>query len=192
MTRRSRLWGAVGMMGLLAALTLPRLLTGQEDPRKASAAPDVWKPLRPLEGTWLGSGQGTPGESTVERWYEFIMSGRFMHARNKATYKPQEKSPKGQNHEDWSLFSYDQARGKLILRQFHMEGFVNEYVLDSVSPDGKTLVFITERIENIAAGWRARETYHLLSDTEFEETFELAPAGKDFEVYSRSRLKRVR
>jgi hypothetical protein len=39
--------------------------------------------------------------------------------------------------------------------------------------------------------WRARETYAVFSADEFEEIFELAEPGKDFELYSRMRLKRV-
>lgn len=36
-----------------------------------------------------------------------------------------------------------------MLRQFHVEGFVNEYTLDSVSENGKVLEFVAVRIENI-------------------------------------------
>lgn len=54
------------------------------------------------------------------------------------------------------------------------------------------LVFTTEAIENIPAGWRARETYIVHGLDEFEEIFELAEAGKGFELYSRARLKRVK
>jgi hypothetical protein len=77
------------------------------------------------------------------------------------------------------------------LRQFHVEGFVNQYVqnADSAAP---RLVFTTESIENIPAGWRARETYVVLGPDQFEEVFELAEPGKEFELYSRARLKRVR
>ena len=90
------------------------------------------------------------------------------------------------------MFSYDRSLKKLILRQFHVEGFVNEYVLDSIAPDGKSLEFTTVRIENIAAGWRAKETFRILSPDEFVEAFSLAPPGKDFEVYSETHLKRVK
>jgi hypothetical protein len=110
--------------------------------------------------------------------------------RNKAFYPPQEKNPQGEVHTDWGLFSYDMGRKKFVLRQFHVEGFVNQYVLDSIAPDGKTLVFVTESIENIPAGWRAKETYKLTSNDEFTEVFELAPPGKDFSVYSESVLKK--
>ncbi len=56
--------------------------------------------------------------------------------------------------------------------------------------DGKTIVSTTEGIENIPAGWRARETYKILGVDEFVEVFELAKPEKDFEVYSESHWRR--
>jgi hypothetical protein len=79
-----------------------------------------------------------------------------------------------------------------VLRQFHAEGFVNQYVMTSSSADGKTIVFTTESIENIPAGWRARETYKIINADEFIEVFELAEPGKDFDVYSESRHRRIK
>jgi len=58
------------------------------------------------------------------------------------------------------------------------------------SADGKTFVFVSEAIENIPAGWKARLTYRFLSPDEFEQTFDLASAEKDFECYSRGIMKR--
>jgi hypothetical protein len=105
-------------------------------------------------------------------------------------YQPQDKSPKGETHEDLGLFSFDTTRRRAILRQFHVEGFVNQYVADLDSqPD--TLVFTSEAIENIPPGWRARETYVVLGPNEFEEVFERAEPGKPFELYSRARFKHV-
>jgi len=57
-------------------------------------------------------------------------------------------------------------------------------MLDSISPDGKSLEFTTVRIENIAPGWRAKEAYRIVSADEFVETFSLSPPGKEFAVYS--------
>ncbi|MGH9939978.1 MAG: hypothetical protein ACREAM_27365, partial [Blastocatellia bacterium] len=96
------------------------------------------------------------------------------------------------------LFSYDRARKQFVLRQFHVEGFVNQYALASAKTDGKpdgetdgkTLIFTTESIENIPPGWRARETYKIISEEEFIEVFELAAPGKEFQVYSENHLKR--
>ena len=88
--------------------------------------------------------------------------------------------------------SYDRARETLIFRHFHIEGFVNHYILNELADDSQTFRFITEGIENIPPGWLARETYRVLSPNEFVEVFELAAPGKDFEVYSENRFQRVR
>jgi hypothetical protein len=101
------------------------------------------------------------------------------------------QEPKGESHEDVAVFSFDRSRGRAIFRQFHVEGYVNQYVADADSQPGK-VVFTTEAIENIPAGYRARETYVVVGQDEFDEIFELAEPGKPLELYSRAHLKRVR
>ena len=162
------------------------LATGQ-----ASPPTDALAPLAPLVGRWTGTTEGQPGSGTVEREYERILNSRFIQVRNRSTYPPQEKNKKGETHQDVGVFSFDSGRKQIVLRQFHTEGFVNQYVLDPASVPGK-LVLVTEAIENIPAGWRARETYILTGADQLEEIFELAPPGKEFEPYSRSRLTRAR
>ena len=39
---------------------------------------------------------------------------------------------------------------------------VNQYALESIAPAGKTIIFVTESIENIPVGWHAKETYQVL------------------------------
>jgi hypothetical protein len=80
---------------------------------------------------------------------------------------------------------------RFVFRQFHVEGFVNQYVLDYLAPDGQTIAFVTEAIENIPTGWRAKETYTILNSDEFTEIFELAAPDKDFQTYSESHFKRA-
>jgi hypothetical protein len=53
-------------------------------------------------------------------------------------------------------------------------------------------VFETERIENIPEGWRARETFKIISQDEYGEVFELAEPQKEFAVYAESHWKRVK
>ena len=53
------------------------------------------------------------------------------------------------------------------------------------------LVFVGDAIENIPAGFRARETYTFNGSDELEEVFEIAEPGEDFVLYSKARLKRV-
>jgi hypothetical protein len=167
--------------GVLAVLTISTVLA-------QTSANDALAPLDFLIGRWEGTSEGKPGSGTVRREYSRALGGRFIQGHNASTYPPQERNPKGEKHEDVGYFSFDSARKRLVLRQFHVEGFVNQYVAD---PSAKPLVFMTEAIENIPAGWRARETYAVIGPDAFEEVFELAEPGKDFEVYSRTRLKRV-
>jgi len=113
-------------------------------------------------------------------------------ARNTSTYAPQKKNLSGEVHDDVGFYRFDRARRRAVLRQFHVEGFVNQYVATESALDSDVLVFESEAIENIPAGWRARETYRFSGADAFEEIFELAEAGKDFALYSRAQLRRVR
>jgi hypothetical protein len=161
---------------------------GADEPR-AGAREDVWAPVRFLIGDWTGEANGQPGKGTSKRSYRFVLEDRFIKEQNVSTYPPQPKNPNGEVHEHHSYLSYDRARRRMVLRQFHQEGFVNEYAALPVS--GSSVVFESESIENVPVGWRARETYTVLSPDEFVETFEIAPAGGQFAVYSQTRLKRA-
>ncbi|HEU4365084.1 MAG TPA: hypothetical protein VFT13_06415, partial [Candidatus Krumholzibacteria bacterium] len=88
--------------------------------------------------------------------------------------------------------SYDRERKTLVLRQFHQEGFVNQYVLNAAESKPGKLVFDSERFENFDNRWKARETYEIRSVDEFVETFELGEPGKKLEVYSRNHFKRYK
>lgn len=166
-------------------LTLPLFMKGQSKPR-----PDVWEPIRFLVGKWEGRGSGQPGASKVQREYRFVLNDKFIHVQNRSVYEPQPRNINGEIHEDWGIISFDKSRKQFVLRQFHVEGFVNQYVNTTTSADGKTIVFVSEGIENIPNGWRARETYKIVSADEFIEVFELAEPGKEFELYSEGHFHR--
>lgn len=150
---------------------------------------DPWEPMRYFEGNWKSTSSGEPGNGSGERSYRFILNNRFMEGRNRAVYPPQEKNKSGERHEDTGIYSYDESQKKFVLRQFHGEGFVNTY-LQQETNDPKRIVFESEAIENIPAGWRARETWIINSPEEFTERFELAEPGKDFALYSETKLRR--
>jgi hypothetical protein len=169
----------------IAMLAMPT--AAQENTPKS----DRFGPLRFLAGTWRGDQTGKPGRGTVERMYQFVLNDRFLQETNTSTYPPQEKNKTGEVHHHMSMIGFDAARKRLVFRQFHTEGFVNTYV-EAPGADVKTIVFVTESIENIPTGWRARETYTILNDNEFIERFELAEPGREFELYSEAHLKRVR
>ena len=152
---------------------------------------DPWSPLRRFVGEWSGSATGEAGDGTVTRKYVFVMNGRYVHETNTSRYPPQKQNKSGEVHEHWGIFSYDKGRKALVLRQFHVEGFVNTYRQAVTTAGTVSLVFESESFENFSNTWKARESYEFLSDDEFIETFELAPQGKPFQVYSRNHLKRV-
>lgn len=152
----------------------------------------IWLPLKFMIGSWSGVSEGQPGKGIYERSYQIVLNKKFIEIKNKSSYPPSSENPKGEVHEDRGYISYDKSRKTFVMRQFHIEGFVNQYKIESISPDGKSIVFISENIENIPVGFRARESYQVINENEFTETFELAEPGKDFELYSKAKLKRVR
>lgn len=147
----------------------------------------VWLPFSGFIGEWIGTGKGADGAGTYERSYRQVLNKNYIEVRNKTIYPPNEKAKSGYTHEDVGYISYDKTRKTFIFRQFHAEGFVNEYRMDSISADKKTLVFLSEAIENIPAGWRAKEVFSI-TNTGIQEVFYLAAPGKEFEAYSNANL----
>jgi hypothetical protein len=144
-----------------------------------------------MVGRWESTIEGQPGKGNGRREYTRVLNNRFIRILNRSEYPPQEKNPKGEIHDDEGFFSFDRARKRLVLRQFHVESFVVQYVQDAAGPNGE-LVFTSEAIENIPAGYRARETYISKGPDAFEEVFEMAAPGQSYEMYSRQTFTRVK
>jgi len=77
---------------------------------------DTWDQFRTLVGIWEGTGSGQPGVSKIEREYQLVLNEKFLHVRNKSTYDPQPKNPKGEIHRDWGMMNFDKARGGRLRR----------------------------------------------------------------------------
>jgi len=157
----------------------------------AAAQSDPLGALERFVGDWQGTADGQAGSGTVTRRYERVLGGRFIRETNTSRYPAQARNPKGEVHEHSGMFSFDKERKALMLRQFHIEGFVNTFRQAS-EPGAATLVFESEGFENFSNRWKARESYEFKGDDEFVETFELAAPDQPFKVYSRTELKRVR
>ena len=175
-------WSTIVLTALLATAE-----AWPEEPKPTDRLSDV----RFLVGRWKGTSDGQAGRGSVSRVYEPILNGRYIHERNTSDYPAQPANPKGEVHEHWSVLSHDKIRQTVVLRQFHVEGFVNTYRLLPRSGTDKRLVFESEQIDNLPADWKARETYEQISHDEFTEMFELALPGKPFEVYGKARLTRI-
>lgn len=175
-------------------LTLAASVAGCATKAGPPAAPALNERLRPLSrflGRWRGAGKGQPGVSTVERTYTPVLAGRFIEVRNTSTYAPQLANPKGEIHDDVGYLSFDNSRKLFVLRQFHTEGFVNQYAATTSDFTSDKLVMASEAFENIPAGMKARESYTFTSADVFEEVFEVAEDGVTFQVYSHNTLERV-
>lgn len=163
-------------------------------PSLSAPTPPLIQRLQPLSrfvGKWRGTGKGEPGNSMVERSYTPVLAGRFIEVRNTSTYAPQAANPKSEVHDDIGYLSFDGGRKLFVLRQFHAEGFVNQYVATTPQFSGNKLVFTSEAFENIPGGMKARESYTFTSDNTFEEVFEIAEDGVNFQVYSQNLLMRA-
>jgi hypothetical protein len=154
-------------------------------------ASDLWKPFRYFLGSWTGTGRGKPGVSTTTRTYSLTLADQFIEVKSLSTYEPQESNPSGEVHEELGLISYDKGRSRYVLREFHVEGYVNQYVLEPLAPGSQKMIFVTEAIENIPPSWQARTTLEILSRDSFRETFELAGPGKPWSCYINSDLHRA-
>ena len=104
--------------------------------------------------------------------------------KTKAVFEPQEKNPSGEVHEDLGFFSYDQARKKIVLRQFHIEGYVNTYILEKIPERGEAFVFVSEHLENAPPTMKAREVFQLIDENTMEQSFDLSMSGTDFQCYN--------
>lgn len=144
---------------------------------------DQWKLFQFFLGSWDGTASGQVGAGSVERTYSLILNNQFIEVRNRSVYPPQEANPSGEIHEDLALVSYDKDRSLYVMREFHVEGYVNQYILELPSVGDHTLVFVTESIENFSPGWRARTTLEVISDDRFRETFDLAGPDQEWACF---------
>lgn len=147
-------------------------------------AQDKWQPFEKLIGNWQGTGSGFSGSiSTINSSFLLTMNKQYLEVKNESVFVPTEKNPEGEVHQDWGLISYDKQRKVYVFRQFHVEGFVNQYVLNPEQSTAEKLVFESEVIENFIPGGKARWTILIKSEGEIETIFDLQMPGKEFVCY---------
>lgn len=121
-----------------------------------------------------------------------VLNQQFIQITDRAVYESQENNPDGEIHKEIGYISYDQNRQDHVLCEFHIEGYVNQYVLEDRTSESKKFVFITEITENILPGWLARTTYEIQGKDEFRETFELSGPDQEWSCFLISEFKRAR
>jgi hypothetical protein len=148
---------------------------------------DKWGDLKYLEGTWQMKKPGVENTQT----YSFFFHNKFLKMKTKVVFAQTEKNPKGEIHEDMGIFSYDAMKKKLVLRSFHIEGFVNQYILSERSKDGKVLTFTTELVENAPPGTKAKLIFEKINDKEFAQKFFVAWPNKGYSCFSDNHFKKI-
>ena len=151
---------------------------------------DRWSAFEFFIGAWTGEEAATFGDGRGERTYELVLQDRYLLSRNRSVFPPQDGLPDGDDHEDWTVVSYDNDRDTYVLRQFNSEGFVNTFVLEETSTPPQRLVFVLERSEN-APGTRATLTLTQTDTRTFEEVFDLTLPGATESITIRGRWTRA-
>ena len=152
---------------------------------------DKWSKFESIIGQWNGNGIGYGGAtSTVKTSFKLVMNNQFVEVKNESVFMPTEKNPKGEMHTDWGLISFDKQRKLYVFRQFHVEGFVNQYILNQEVSTPHKLVFESEVIENFVPGGKARWTIVINNENTVKTVFDLQMPGKEFVNYGKNTYKR--
>lgn len=178
------------MTPLLRALTFAVLLLGPAPSLAQQTRTDGLAPVAQLVGDWTGVGEGQPGTSAATRHAVRVHDGRYIRIEGRSVYPKQEKNKSGEVHTSTDVWSYDRARKLIVLRQFDNLGFVSTYVQDVAASRDGHVVLVSEHIENVPTGWKARYTYDFVSAEDYREHFELDPDGKGFRTYVLGRYLR--
>jgi hypothetical protein len=147
--------------------------------------------LRWMEGEWRGIGEGEPGSSGSERHVDSYLGNKYIRATGRSVYPKQDKNLGGEVHSQLNLWSFDRARGVVVMREFDTLGFVCTYVLDKAASAPDRWVLVAESLENVPKGWKARYVVTRKSADEFHEMLELDPDGKGFKPYVTNRFLKV-
>jgi hypothetical protein len=170
---------------IIFALSLSILTLAQQ-----AKPDDIWESIRFLEGTWEGTGDGMSGISSVIQEYQLVLNGQFLRMTTMSIFKPQEKNPEGEVHEDFGVFSFDSSRKVYVLGSFYSEGFVNQCVFNPVDLNENILNFVTEDVENAPPGTEAKLIFKKITEDKIEQSFHVAFPGQGFSCFSTNILQR--
>ena len=143
-----------------------------------------------LVGEWTGVGVGQPGTSATVRHNQRIHNDRFIKVEARSDYPPRGANTIGEVHTSTDVWSFDRRRGLLVMRQFDSLGFAMTYVQDAAASTNGRIVLVSEQLENVPAGWRARYTYEHPASNEYRELFEL-DSGNGYERYVSNSFRRT-
>jgi hypothetical protein len=149
---------------------------------------DPWAPVRALEGTWKGQGEGFGQTSEVTHEWRFVMGGTFLRLETRSVARSE--TGDGEVHEDVGFVSWSSDDSVLRFRQFLSEGYVNTYRAEVAVDRERSLNFEPEASEG-AGGMLARLTFTFLTDDSYEVVLALGRKGQEFKACQTMRMHRV-
>lgn len=142
-----------------------------------------------LAGKWEGNGEGFGNaKSKITAEYAWLMNKQYMEIKHRSVFEPTQQNQEGEIHEDIGIISFDKAENAVVFRQYHTEGYMNEYILNDSLSTSDVLVFETREIENFVPGGKARFTIKILSDHELETVFDVGFPGREMACFGTNRL----
>jgi hypothetical protein len=150
----------------------------------AALAEDPWAAVRPLLGSWVGSGPA--GGASVHWTFAFTEGGKFLEVRGSPLLFAGPTARSGPD-EELGRISRD-ASGGMAWSQFTYGGQVDRWLREASGPE--RLVFLAASPESLPAGERARITFRPDGADGLVAALELAPAGQDFGPAGEVRLAR--
>lgn len=152
---------------------------------------DPFANLKFLVGNWAGEGSGFGNvKSKIESNFEIEMDGKYIEVINQSAFEPTERNEDGEKHKDEGFISYDKARNKIVYRQFNIEGYVNQYILNDSLSNDSTFVFVTENIENFVPGGSAKFTIKKIDDDNIVTVFDVSMSGNKYSCFGTNILTR--
>ncbi len=146
--------------------------------------------LQPLIGNWKGNGSVGESKSEIHSGFNWAMNNKYIEVKNHSEFEPTEKNKDGEIHDDWGMISYDHGRKKIVFRQFHVEGFVNQYILNDSLSNDTVFIFESEIIENFVPGGRARYTLRLEDNSMLKTIFDIGMPGNELQCYGTNLMRK--
>jgi len=145
-----------------------------------------------LIGRWEGTGTGF-GNSTsvVTAEYIWILNKQFLEVKHHAEFEPTDQNAEGEVHDDLGIISFNKERNVVVFRQYHNEGYFNEYVLNDSLSSPTQLIFESERIENFVPGGRAQFTINVQGTDKIQTVFDVGFPGREMACFGTNELKKV-
>jgi len=152
---------------------------------------DYWQILENLNGKWNGTGEGfSGGQSQIHSEFSSILDGKYLQISNESFFPPATDQEIGEVHKDMGVVSHDKNRNLIVFRQFHNEGFINQYILNDGLSRPDSLIFESEIIENFVDGGRARFTIKIINTNQIETFFDVSFPEQEFSCYGHNKLSR--